>query len=255
MNKSVLRISAFLLILVGMAAAGFAQSGNSYIFPGITSSDNITIGNLNPDATTATIAFYDSSGNLNSSTIELDPGTQARVNATTLALNTFTGSVVVSGPLPLATSVERFEGSTAFDYIYPSQAASTLVIPFVPTGASVDVNVFNPSPNQAEVKVVLMQPSGAHTEARTATLDPQHTTTINLPASSNVAYAFIVTGNILRPDSPVAANAVIRNFAPGVSGAVARTDFGVVTAVPQNQFSTVSTVPFYALGPDYFSLV
>ena len=221
MNKNALRISAFLLVFVWMAAASFAESDHSYIFPGTTSSDNITIGNLNPQGTTATIAFYDSSGKLNSLTIELGAGTQTRVNATTLALTTFSGTVVVTGPLPLATSVERFEGSTAFDYIYPSEPSATLVIPFLPTGASVDVNVFNPSPNQAEVKVVLMQPTGAHTEARTATLDPQHTTTINIPSSSNVAYAFIVTGNILRPDSPVAANAVIRDSPYDLSFVVA----------------------------------
>jgi hypothetical protein len=36
----------------------------------------------------------------------------------------------------------------------------------LPSGAAVDVNVFNPGPNQAEVKVVLMQTSGAHTDAK-----------------------------------------------------------------------------------------
>jgi hypothetical protein len=255
MKKSTLRISAFLLVFVWMAAASFAAGDHSYIFPGITSSDNVTIGNLNPQDTTATIAFYESSGKLNSSTVELGAGTQIRVNATTLALTTFTGSVVVTGPLPLAVSAERFDGSTAFDFIYPSEPSKTLIIPFLPSGANVDVNLFNPGPNQAEVKVVLMQPSGAHAEAKTATLDAQHTTTINIPSSSNVAYAFIVTGNILRPDSPVAANAVIRDFSPGVSGAVQRTDFAVLSAVPQDQFATSSTVPFFAQGPDYFSLV
>src|SRR5262249_43750453 len=109
--------------------------------------------------------------------------------------------------------------------------------------------------NQAEVKVVLMQSSGAHTDARTATVDALHTATINLPSSTNVAYAFVVTANLLRPDSPVAANAIIRNFAPGVSGAVPRTDFAVVAAVPQGLFASTSSVPFFAQGPDYFSLV
>src|SRR5262245_16261960 len=140
MRKSALRISAFLWVFVWMAAASFAESDNSYIFPGITSSDNITIGNLNPQATTATIAFYDSSGKLNSLTIELGAGTQTRVNATTLALTSFSGSVVVSGPLPLAVSADRFEGSTAFDFIYPSELSTNLVIPYVPSGASVDIN-------------------------------------------------------------------------------------------------------------------
>src|SRR5215510_15099197 len=255
MAKIIVRASLFMLVSVCLVSSGLAQGGSSQILPGITSNDDITIGNLNAQPTTATIAFYDSSGKLNSLTVELSAGTQTRVNPTTVALTSFTGSVVVSGPLPLSTSADRFEGSTAFDFIYPAQPAKELVIPFLPSGASTDVNIFNPGPNQAEVKVVLMQPSGAHTETKTATLDPQHTTTINIPASSNVAYAFIVTGNILRPDSPVAANAVIRDFAPGVSGAVARTDFAVLSAVPQDRFSTTSTVPFYAQGPDYFSLV
>ncbi len=255
MTQIISRISTYVVVSLWLTSVGFAQASHSYIFPGITSNDNLTIGNLNPQATTATIAFYDSSGKLNSLTVELSPGTQTRVNPSTVALTSFSGSAVISGPLPLAVSADRFEGSTAFDFIYPSDPASNLVIPFVPSGAAVDVNVFNPGPNQAEVKVVLMQSSGAHTEARTATVDALHTTTISLPSSSAVAYAFVVTGNLLRPDSPVAANAVIRNFAPGTAGAVPRTDFAVVPAVPRDRFVTTTTVPFFAQGPDYFSLV
>src|SRR5215813_13894426 len=133
MVKIAFRPFGFLLLCTWMTPVAFAQGGYSYVFPGITSNDNITIGNLNPQPTTATIGFYDSSGKLNSLTVELSAGTQTRVNPTTLALTTFTGSVVVSGPLPLATSVERFEGSTAFDYIYPSEPSATLIIPFLPT--------------------------------------------------------------------------------------------------------------------------
>src|SRR5262245_8746279 len=242
MTKTIFRVSVFVLVFSCLTSISFAQGGFSYIFPGITSNDNLTVGNLNPQPTTATIGFYDSTGKLNSLTVELGAGNQTRVNPSTVALTSFTGSVVVSGPLPLSTSADRFEGSTAFDFIYPAQPAKELVIPFLPSGASTDVNIFNPGPNQAEVKVVLMQSSGAHTEARTATLDPLHTTTINIPSTSNVAYAFVVTANLLRPDSPIAANAVIRNFAPGTSGAVPRTDFAVVSAVPQDQFATASTI-------------
>ena len=254
MEKIIFRASLFVLVSACLISTGLAQSGSSQIFPGINSNDNVTIGNLNPQSTTATIAFYDSSGKLNSMTVELASGVQTRVNTSTLGLTSFSGSVVVSGPLALAVSADRFEG-TAFDFIYPSQPSNELVIPFLPSGASVDVNVFNPGPNQAEVKVVLIQASGAHTDARTATVEALHTTTINIPADTAVAYAFVVTANLLRPDSPVAANAVIRNFAAGTSGAVPRTDFAVVPAVPRNQFGTSSTVPFFAQGPDYFSMV
>src|SRR6266705_3495286 len=250
------RLSLFVLIFVCLATVGLAQGGASYIFPGLTTNNDITIGNLNPQPTTATIAFYDSSGKLNSLTAELEPGTQTRVNPTSVALTSFNGSVVVSGPLPLAVSADQFEGA-AFDFIYPSELSTNLVIPFAPgaSSGSIDVNVFNPGPNQAEVKVVLMQADGAHTNVRTATLDALHTTTINIPSLSSVQYAFVVTGNLLRPDSPVAASAVLRNFVPGVAGAVTRSDFAIVPAIPQNEFGTTSAIPFFVQGPDYFSIV
>src|SRR5207249_6197151 len=160
------------------------------------------------------------------------------------------------GPLPLAVSADEFDGTTAFDFIYPSELSTNLVIPFAPGDtSSVDVNVFNPGPNQAEVKVVLMQVSGAHTDVRTATLDPLHSTTISLSNVINVYYAFVTTSNLLRPNSPVAASAIVRNFAPGASGAVPRTDFAVVPAIPQSKFSPAAEVPFFTQGPDYFSIV
>jgi hypothetical protein len=255
MTKIIFRVSVFMVLSVGLVSIGFAQNGSSYIFPGITLNDNLTIGNLNPQPTTATIAFYDSSGKLNSLTVELTPGTQTRVNPSTVALTTFTGTVVVSGPLPLTVSADRFEGTTAFDFMYPAEVSSNLVVPFVPSSATVDVNIFNPGPNQAEVKVVLMQSGGAHTEARTATVDALHTSTISLGSTSAVAYLMVVTQNLLRPDSPVAVNAVIRGFAPNSSGAVPRTDFAVVNGISRDKFTTTSTVPFFAQGPDYFSLV
>ena len=250
------RVSILILVFACLSGIAFAQGGYSYTFPGITTKNDITIGNLNSQSTTATIAFYDSSGKLNSLTVELGPGTQTRVNPTTVALTSFTGSVVVSGPLPLAVSADEFDGTTAFDFIYPSELSTNLVIPFAPGDtSSVDVNVFNPGPNQAEVKVVLMQVSGAHTDVRTATLDPLHSTTISLSSVSNVYYAFVTTSNLLRPNSPVAASAIVRNFAPGASGAVPRTDFAVVPAIPQSKFSPAAEVPFFTQGPDYFSIV
>src|SRR5215831_20788690 len=116
-------------VSISLATVSAAQNGQSYIFPGITTNDTITIGNLNPQSTTATIAFYDSAGKLNSLTVELEPGTQTRVNPTTVALTSFKGSVIVSGPLPLSVSADQVEG-TAFDYMYPSEVSENLVIPF-----------------------------------------------------------------------------------------------------------------------------
>src|SRR5215813_9085206 len=115
------RLPLFLVFFSSMllSITGFAQGTYSYIFPGISTNNDITIGNLNSQSTTATIAFYDSSGKLNSLTAELDAGTQTRVNATSLALTSFKGTVVVSGPLPLTVSSDQFEGAS-FDYMYPS---------------------------------------------------------------------------------------------------------------------------------------
>src|SRR5262249_38805007 len=154
----------FALVSGGLTLTSYAQGGNQYIFPGITTNNQITIGNLNPVPTTASVSFFDNQGKLNSLSVDLPAGQQTRVNPASVSLTTFTGSVVVTAPVPLAVSADQFEGNTAFDFIYPSALGTTLLIPF--TGAevaSVDVNVFNPGPNQAEVKVALVQSNGAHT--------------------------------------------------------------------------------------------
>src|SRR5438874_10507167 len=103
-----------------------------------------------------------------------------------------------------------------------------------------------------------MESSGAHTQTRTATVDPLHTTTVSVAGSANVSYAYVTTANILRPISPVAASAVIRNLnagQAGAPGAIARSDFAVVPAIPNQGFSKTTQIPFFAQGPDYFSLV
>lgn len=252
-----LRLGVFALVCAGLSMMTAYAQGSSYIFPGITTNNNITIGNLNPVGTTVTVGFYSNTGLLNSTSIDLGPGTQTRVNPASVSLTTFTGSVVITAPVQLAVSADQFEGATAFDFMYPSPLGSTLLIPF--TGAevaSVDVNVFNPGPNQAEVKVALVQSNGVHTTTRTATLDPLHSTTISLASGTSASYVYVTTANILRPVSPVAASATIRSFNPSaaVTGALPRTDIAIVPSViASNQ--TKTSVPFFTQGPDYFTLV
>jgi Family of unknown function (DUF5719) len=249
------RVFLFAVILGGVSLTGSAQ-GFSYVFPGITTNNQITIGNINPQPASVIIDFYDSSGKINSVPVDLAPGQQTRANPATVSLTTFTGSVVITSSLPLAASADQFEGATAFDFFYPSQVGTNLLIPFLPLdSASADVFVFNPGPNVAEVKVALVQSDGAHTQTRTATIDPFHTSTISLTTTGAVSYAIVTTENILRPLAPVAASAVVRNFNTGVSGAVPRTDIAIVTAVLNTGFTKSSDIPFFTQGPDYFTLV
>src|SRR3954447_10788637 len=118
MNKICKSLSAlsFALVWGVLSLTAYAQTGNSYIFPGITINNDITIGNLNNVPTTATVAFYDNSGKLNSVSLELAAGTQTRVNPASVALQSFTGSVVISSAIPLTVSADQFEGNTAFDF-------------------------------------------------------------------------------------------------------------------------------------------
>src|SRR5438093_1624374 len=171
------RAFLFALILAGFSSTGFAQ-GFSYVFPGITTNNQITIGNINTQPAAVIIDFYDTSGKINSVPVELAPGQQTRANPATVSLTSFTGSVVITSSVPLAAAADQFEGATAFDFFYPSQMGTNLLIPFLPVAdASADVSVFNPGPNQAEVKVALVQSDGTHTQTRTATVDPLHTAT------------------------------------------------------------------------------
>jgi len=254
-KRILFRAVLYTLVLSAFSLTGFAQ-GSSYIFPGITTNNDITIGNINQQPATAVIGFYDTNGKINSLSVDLAPGQQTRVTPATVALTSFTGSVVITSSQPLAASADQFEGATAFDFFYPSPLGTNLLIPFLPVAeASADVYVFNPGPNQAEVKVVLVQSDGTHTQSRTATVDPLHTSTISLTPTSNVAYAIVTTENILRPLSPVAASAVVRTFNTGVAGAVQRTDLTIIPAVVNSGFSKTTEVPFFTQGPDYFSLV
>jgi len=250
-------IFLFALVSGGLSLTAYGQSGNQYIFPGITTNNQITIGNLNPVPTTVEVDFYDNSGKLNSLSVDLPAGQQQRVNPASVSLTTFTGSVVITAPVQLSVSADQFEGNTAFDFIYPASVGSTLLIPFTGAeAASVDVNVFNPGPNSAEVKVVLVQSNGVHTTTRTANLDPLHSTTITLSSGTSASYVFVTTANVLRPVSPVAASAVIRNFNPtGASGAAARTDIAFATSTSSSIYTPKTQVPFFTQGPDYFSLV
>ena len=61
----------FALVFGGFTLTAYAQTGSQYIFPGITTNNNITIGNLNPVPTTASVSFYDNSGKLNSLSLVL----------------------------------------------------------------------------------------------------------------------------------------------------------------------------------------
>jgi hypothetical protein len=254
-KRILIQFLLFALVLGGFSLTGFAQ-GFSYVFPGITTNNQITIGNINTQPATVIVDFYDSSGKINSAPIDLAPGQQTRVNPATVSLTTFTGSVVITSPLALAASADQFEGTIAFDFFYPSQVGTNLIIPFLPLdSASADIFVFNPGPNVADVKVALVQSDGTHTQTRTATIDPFHTNTFSLTNSGSVSYAIVTTENILRPVSPVAASAVIRNFNTGVSGAVQRSDIAIVPAVLNAGFTKTSDIPFFVQGPDYFTLV
>ena len=171
-KRILVRAFIFVLLACGMSMTASAQ-GFNYICPGITTNNDIFVGNINPNFTTVNINFYDTAGKLNSIAVDLPPGTQTRVNPNTVALTSFTGSVVVTSPVPLAVSADQFEGNTPFEFFYPSELSQNLLIPFLPVdSASADVNVFNPGPNVAEVKVALVQSDGSHTQTRTATVDP-----------------------------------------------------------------------------------
>src|SRR5260370_1377546 len=87
------RVFLFALVVSGFSLTSFAQ-GYSYVFPGITTNNQITIGNINTQPASVIIGFYDTSGKLNSVPVDLAPGQQTRANPATVSLTNFNGSVV-----------------------------------------------------------------------------------------------------------------------------------------------------------------
>ena len=74
-ERFVLRVFLFALVSVALSLTGFAQ-GFSYVFPGITTNNQITLGNINSQPATIIIDFYDQSGKINSVPVDLAPGQQ-----------------------------------------------------------------------------------------------------------------------------------------------------------------------------------
>ena len=217
---------------------------------------DVVIANINTQSVTVTVAFYQTTGELNSTTILLEPGKQTRLNPTSVGLTTFSGTIVVTSGLPMAVSASVFPGDNSLDFVYPSQPATELLIPFAPLdSASIDVNLFNPGIEQAQVTVVMLKDDGNIQTSSTTTLDPSHSTTMSLTTTANTTHLFIRTTSLFTGDRPVAANAVIRSYSPSASGAVLRTDFAAVTALPISNASTTTALPYFATGSDYFTIV
>src|ERR1051326_590051 len=107
-KRNLFRVFVFTLLLGALSSTSFAQ-GFSYIFPGITTNNQITIGNINTQPASVIIDFYDASGKINTVTADLAPGQQTRANPATVSLTTFNGSVVISSSLPVAVSADQFE--------------------------------------------------------------------------------------------------------------------------------------------------
>ena len=254
------RLFFFLLILFLSLTTvpGLSQSGPPapYYFPGANVNTDVVIANINTQSVTVTVAFYQTTGELNSTTILLEPGKQTRLNPTSVGLTTFSGTIVVTSGLPMAVSASVFPGDNSLDFVYPSQPATELLIPFAPLdSASIDVNLFNPGIEQAQVTVVMLKDDGNIQTSSTTTLDPSHSTTMSLTTTANTTHLFIRTTSLFTGDRPVAANAVIRSYSPSASGAVLRTDFAAVTALPISNASTTTALPYFATGSDYFTIV
>src|SRR5262245_41857419 len=155
MAKFGTRILAVLILFTLMSARAQTQGESSYVFPGVTRDMDIAIGNINTQSVSVSVACYRTSGDVISTNFVLQPGNQTRFHPTSAGITDFTGSVVITSGLPLTVSGSLFSGDTPFDFILPSEISTSLVIPFAPLDtASIDVNVFNPGTEQAEVRVI-----------------------------------------------------------------------------------------------------
>jgi len=258
------RIFLMLFCVIALAGlfAGPAQAqgtaGYTYMFPGVTSTTEIDVANINNQSAFVEVSFYTSAGDVTTTTLTLAPGVQNRLtsNSAGVVQANFTGSVILSSTLPLAATSSLFNGSTAFEFIPPSKPGSTLVIPFAPlNSASVSVNVFNPGTEEAQVRVVPETQIATEQAITTGTIEAKSSSTFNFAITGGVTHIFIRTSSLFRDDRPVVANATINTYTPPAPGAVARTDFAVVPAFPTDGAGTTTTIPYFAQGQDFFTNV
>ena len=103
--------------------------------------------------------------------------------------------------------------------------------------------------------MIPIKQDGVQEGLTSATLAPKHSTTVILSNTAGVSHVIIRSSGWFRGDRPVVANAFINNYNPGVSGAVTRTDFAVVSGVPESAAPAATTLPYFAQGEDFFSVV
>lgn len=238
---------------------------NTYIFPGATQQTQVIIGNINSVSASVTVAFYGTGGNILSVIEDLGPGQETRVDPTAVQQTAFSGSIEVTSPVPLAASAVQNQtvgaavfNAEQFDYMPSATAASELVIPFAPAdGSGVVLNIFNPGTDQAVVRVVTVKTNGVEVGTQSVTVNPDNTSQLNIGNSPGTTHIFVRSAALFGGDRPVAVNAFINGWTPttaGVAGAIERTDFAITPAIPFTT-STTTTIPYYAEGNGFFSVV
>jgi hypothetical protein len=246
----------FLLVSLLVVPEGAnAQSGHSYTFPGVTTDMDFSIANINPQSAFVTVSFYRSTGTVTTAAYQINSGLQVRLNAVAAGLTDFTGSMVVNSPVPVAVSATRFTAESGFEVIQPSPPGTWLVVPFTPLGlATVQVNLFNPGTEQAEVRIVPIRADGTQDSVTTSILEAKHSRTVSVSAA-NSTHLMLRTSSLFRSDRPIVANAEIQGYQPSTAGAVQRQDFAVMPATPITSAGAMALLPYFSHGEDAFAQI
>jgi hypothetical protein len=248
-------IALLLVSLLLFPHVGAAQSNYSYTFPGVTTNMDFSIANINPQAAFVTVSFYRSTGTVATAAYQINPGLQIRLNTVAAGVSDFTGSVVMNSAVPLAVSATRFNSESGFEVIQPALPSTWLVVPFSPFGvASVQVNLFNPGTEQAEVRIVPVRADGTQDSVTTSIVEAKQSRTVSVSAA-NSTHLMLRTSSLFRGDRPIVANAEIQGYQPSTAGAVQREDFAIIPATPMASAGTTALLPYFSHGEDAFAQI
>ncbi len=261
-------IACALFLTTAVPASAQGTQAFHYVIPKFTSTagSELILSNLSSRLVTPQVTLLDASSKRVSTFIPVQPGTQQRLVSAAFGFTSFFGSVTVDAPAPLSVTA-KLAGIGGFETLEPASSSGILVVPFsVGTTGVQELTIFNEEANATTVVITAFTPDGSIFGAVQRTI-PGHGIVVEevsalFPpppsgATRDVAYVSIrATSNVFGTARRIYAQAEMLNFSDGAQGLVVpRADFAALNAVPSSSGVVAGTLPFFAQGSGYVTIL
>jgi hypothetical protein len=259
-------------MVISTSIPALSQSAQNfgYAIPRFSSNpgSELILSNLSTKLATPEVTLVESSKDIFvHSFVTIQPGSQLRLTTANFGVNSFEGTVLVIGSVPLSITATLADADGNFESVGPALNSSSLIVPFARgTSGAADVTIFNSEPTSTTVIITAVGPDGQSVEAVQRVISGLGTLTENVNAMfpqpafglpRDISHLLIRSiSNVFGSDKRLFVQAALDNFGADTEGIVgAHFDPAIVTGVPTSSGTLSATVPFFVQGGDYATVV